>query len=52
MVPGRRVLSKFAHYGEQMRGGEMRGEEKWNCSCAVKRVGMGEAKEVRRRRRM
>lgn len=50
MAPGRRVLSKFAHYGEQMRGGEMREEEKWNGSRAVKTGGMGEAKEVRRRR--
>lgn len=50
MAPERRMLSKFAHYGEQMRGGEMREEEKWNGSCAVERGGMGEAKEVRRRR--
>lgn len=28
----------------------MREKEKWNGSCAVKTGGMGEAKEVRRRR--
>lgn len=43
------MLIKFAHYGQQMRGGEMGEEEKWSSSCAVKRGGMGEAKEVRRR---